>query len=470
MSISQGVFPNDFKLARVIPLYKKGNKLDPGNYRPVSILSTVSKVIERIIFDQINEYMVTNNLLYDFQSGFRTSHSTDTCLLYLTDLIKTEVDNGKYCGMVLLDLQKAFDTVNHNILLFKLKAMGFGSASLRWMRSYLGGRKQVVEVNGTLSTPLQPTCGVPQGSILGPLLFLVYINDMKSACDCNLFLFADDAALLVSHQDKGVVEKTLSQELLKISSWLVDNRLSLHLGKTEAIVFGSNVKLRKSPGFSVMVGEVEVSAKEEVTYLGCILDSKVTGESMALKVVSRVNQRVKFLTRTSKFINPAALKILAEALVQCHFDYACSSWYTSTTMTLKKQLQTAQNKLIRLILQLHPRTHLLQSHFDSLKWLRVEERVNQIKLCMVHRIVSNVVPRYLSNYFRKTSDVHGHATRGSSTDFDPVRCNQCIGQSSFLYTAAVLWNSLPTVIKTRVSFSSFKSAVKSWIRSSRSWV
>ncbi len=212
LSLEQRHVPDDFKLARVIPLHKKGSKLDPGNYCPVSILNSVSKVMEKIIFDQINEYLAQNNLLYKFQSGFRPSHSTDTCLLYLTDLIRTEIDDGKYCGMVLLDLQKAFDTVNFSILLFKLKALGFNSASIQRVRSYLEGRRQVVEVSGTISSPLQSTCGVPQGNILGPLLFLIYVNDMKAACDNNLFLFADDAAILVSHRDKREVEKSLSQE------------------------------------------------------------------------------------------------------------------------------------------------------------------------------------------------------------------------------------------------------------------
>lgn len=469
LSICQGQFPDDLKQARVIPLYKKGNKLDPGNYRPVSILSAVSKVIERIIHDQINKYLSTKNLLFELQSGFRTSHSTDTCLLYLTDQIRTEVDKGKFCGMVLLDLQKAFDTVNHNILLYKLKAMGFNNLSLRWMESYLRGRKQVVDINGSISSPLQQTCGVPQGSILGPLLFLLYVNDMKSACKCNLFLFADDAALMVSHQDKREIERSLSLELDKISQWLAENRLSLHLGKTEAILFGSAIRLKRSPGFKIMVGDIEVTAKEEVTYLGCVLDNNLSGVSMAQKVVSKINQRITFLGRVSTYINRSALEVLAGALIQCHYDYACSSWYTGITVALKGRLQTAQNKLARLILKLQPRTHLSQTHFDSLKWLRVEERVSQLKLCMVHNILGNTVPQYLSGYFNRVRNVHGHATRGSLTDLVPIRCNRVIGQNSFLYSAAVLWNSLPMELKSISPFSIFKSSIKRWIMSSRSW-
>ena len=180
-SISQCHVPQELKMARVIPLYKKGSNLDVGNYRPVSILSSTSKVIERLVHNQIISFLKERNLLFEFQSGFRTSHSTDTCLLYLNDYIKREVDSGKVCGMAMLDLQKAFDTVNHSVLLQKLKAIGFDSTSLGWMKSYLEGREQVVDINGSMSSPLTVNCGVPQGSILGPLLFLLYINDMNAA-------------------------------------------------------------------------------------------------------------------------------------------------------------------------------------------------------------------------------------------------------------------------------------------------
>ena len=212
----------------------------------MSILSSISKVMERLVYEQVEKYLATKNLMYLFQSGFRTNHSTDTCLLYLTDRIKYEVDAGKYCGMIMLDLQKAFDTVNHSILIAKLKAIGFDKSSTNWMQSYLEGRKQVVEVNASLSPPLPVSCGVPQGSILGPLLFLVYVNDMASACDYELFLFADDSALLVSGRDKSQVERALSSELRKICTWLADNKLSIHLGKTESILFGSPRNLKKS--------------------------------------------------------------------------------------------------------------------------------------------------------------------------------------------------------------------------------
>ena len=181
VSLTTGNIPNELKKTQVVPLYQRKSKTDAGNYRPVSVLCVISKVFERVVFNQLNDYLTANKLLYELQSGFRSSYSTDTCLIYLSDYIRHECDKGNYTGMVVLDLQKAFDTVNHDILLYKLKAVGVNQMALQWFSSYLTGRNQVVDINGTASSAKDISCGVPQGSILGPLLFVIYVNDMTAA-------------------------------------------------------------------------------------------------------------------------------------------------------------------------------------------------------------------------------------------------------------------------------------------------
>ena len=176
LSLESGLVPNGLKSAIVKPLYKKGSRLDVGNYRPVSILPTISKIMERAVYLQMEKHLKDKNILYEFQSGFRASYSTDTCLINLQDGIRIDISQGKYAGMVLMDLQKAFDTVDHDILLEKLDSMGFDNH--KWFESYLKGRKQMVVANDVSSETGTVTCGVPQGSILGPLLFLCYVNNM----------------------------------------------------------------------------------------------------------------------------------------------------------------------------------------------------------------------------------------------------------------------------------------------------
>ena len=240
LSISTNEVPTELKQARVRPLYKKNDSLQVSNYRPVSIL-------ERAVYVQLNNYLKDNNVLFNHQSGFRKAHSTETCLINLTDTIKKKNSKGNYVGMLLLDLQKAFDTVDHQILCKKLEFMGVGN--INWFHSYLSQREQIFTVNGTDSSPGIINCGVPQGSILGPLLFLCYINDMPMSIKCKLMLYADDSALLVSGKHPNVIAQTLSEELESCRNWLINNKLSLHLGKTESILFGTKNKLKTVSNF-----------------------------------------------------------------------------------------------------------------------------------------------------------------------------------------------------------------------------
>ena len=219
-----------------------GSTLDPGNYRPVSILNVFSKILERAVHSLHSSYLEGRGLLFENQLGFRGGYSTDSCLIGLTDFIKGEIAKGNMVGMVLIDLQKAFDTVDHAILSEKLKSISVSSTA--WFDSYLENRRQCVDVSGTRSEFLPVTCGVPRGSILGPLLFLIYINDMNISITCKLSLYADDSALLFSHRDARAIADRLSFELSSCKRWLVDNRLSLHVGKTESLLFGSKRRLK----------------------------------------------------------------------------------------------------------------------------------------------------------------------------------------------------------------------------------
>ena len=171
----------------------------------------------------MEKYLTDKNILYENQSGFRKSFSTDTCLINLTDHIRTRLSQGNFVGMVLLDLQKAFDTVDHSILCKKLEAMGFDFTE--WFKSYLGGRQQIVLANDVSSEPMTVKCGVPQGSILGPLLFLCYVNDMPISITCKLLLYADDSALMIAGSDPKIIAETLSNKLNSCRQWLVDNKL-----------------------------------------------------------------------------------------------------------------------------------------------------------------------------------------------------------------------------------------------------
>ena len=338
LSLHSGKVPDELKSARVSPIYKKNSKTDPGNYRPVSVLCIISKILQRVVYNQVESYLQSHTLLYEFQSGFRSAFSTDTCLIHLPDHIRSESDHGNYTGMVILDLQKAFDTVDHQLLLNKLQALGFNSLSVAWFRSYLTCHEQVVNIGDATSPPLPVTCGVPQGSILGPLIFLVYVNDMPAATNSKLLLYVDDSAILVSGKDVSQIQATLSKELESIREWLIANKLSLHLGKTESILFGTNKKLQLAPQLNIECAGNKLANRSSVKYLGVDLDQSLSGEIIAKKLVSKINGKLSFLYRNTKSFNLETKKLLVAALIQCHFDYASSCWYSGLTKYFKSKI------------------------------------------------------------------------------------------------------------------------------------
>ena len=226
-------------------------------------------------------------------------------LLIIETLIIILPTNGEdsYSGMVLLDLQKAFDTVDHSILLAKLEAMGLSNDIVKWFQSYLSGRQQLVDVAGTFSSCENITCCVPQGSILGPLLFLIYVNDMSGVIGNKLVLYADDSAILVADKDISIVENVLQTDLQIVSEWLIDNKLSLHLGKTESILFGSKSRLILRSNLNIECKGSKIEPKDIFKYLRAILDQTLSRESMVNSILQRANARLKFLYQKQKFLN-----------------------------------------------------------------------------------------------------------------------------------------------------------------------
>jgi len=370
------------------------------------------------------------------------------------------LDKGHVIGMVLLDLQKAFDTVDHSILMCKLKAIGLGQDIIHWFYSYLSCRKQLVDISGTQSTLAKVTCGVPQGSILGPLLFLIYVNDMSAVVKNKLLLYADDSTILVSHSDCSVVEQQLSKDLQSVSEWLIDNKLSLHLGKTESILFCSKPKLKSNPSLNISCNNTSIQSTASVKYLGATLDQTLSCEGMVMNVIKKANSRLKFLYRKRKYLTEHTKKLLAFSLIQCHFDYACSFWYHALTKQLKSKLQVTQNKLIRFVLNLDYRTHIDNYHFKTLQWLPVDKRVEQIVLCHVFKIKNKLSPEYMKEHFIIQNSLHSYTTRFSADGCFAVPRVGSFGKKTFSYVGCSLWNSIPSDIRNSTNIVMFKTKIK----------
>ena len=254
---------------------------------------------------------------------------------------KKVIDDGLVTGMILIDLQKAFDTINHDLLLKQLSIIGFSDHTVKWFQSYLSNRKFTVNLENFFSEVSNISCGVPQGSILGLLLFLIYVNDMPMAVKCNLILYANDTCLVFQSKNVKDIEKQLNEDSAHICDWFVDNKLSIHFGedKTKSILFASKSKIKKLPKLEIIYNNIRIKQQSRVTYPGCILEETMSGEAMAHKIISKVNARLKFLHRKNKYLTPNLRRLHFNALIQPHFDYACSAWYPNLCKKLKNRIQ-----------------------------------------------------------------------------------------------------------------------------------
>ena len=244
--------------------------------------------------------------------------------------------------------------------------------------------------------------GVLQGSIIGPLLFLINIDDMSQAVKCNLFLYADDTCLVCQHKDINEIEKQLNKDFESICDWFVENKLSIHFGdgKIKSILFATKFKTRKVRKLNIKYGDIQIKQHSKVKYLGCMLDETMSGETMALSVINKINNKLKFLYRKNRFLTPTLRRLLCNALIQPHFDYACSTWYPNLTKNMKNRIQTSQYKCIRFCLQLYKMTHISHKEFDILNWLPVAERFSQCINSIVFKYVNNQCPNYLNEVFQ----------------------------------------------------------------------
>jgi hypothetical protein len=315
LSLNQGVFPTELKLANVIPLFKAGDKQSTGNYRPVSLLTTFSKLYERIFYNRLANFLKMQKILFDYQFGFRTNHSTDMALTILIDKVVDALEKGHLMVGIFLDFSKAFDTVNHNILLEKLNRYGVRGVSNDWVRSYLDKRSQFCTYDGTKSETKFISCGVPQGSILGPLLFLIYINDLHHATDkLDIILYADDSNLFLQSKTLSEIETKMNLELPNWVTWLQSNRLSLNVSKTHAMVFGTKNDILKKE-LKIKMNGITLDVVNKSKFLGVVIDDQINWKQHILYTSKKTAKAIGIISIARRVFNKATLKQLYYSFV-----------------------------------------------------------------------------------------------------------------------------------------------------------
>ena len=462
-SFINGIFPENCSLAKIIPLHKKGNKTNPSNYRPISILTCFSKILERLKYNRFLEFFKKYNVIHKSQYGFQKHIAPSHACL---DIVTTTLDNinqRKYTGLIFLDLQKAFDTVSHNILLKKLDHYGIRGPAHKLICSFLH-RKQYVSVDGIQSEIESITYGVAQGSILGPLLFLLYINDLNNSVNCLPRLFADDTCLIIDSPNLASLETEMNKDLTNVYNWSIANKLSLNPSKSNHLIISPKQNIL-SPHVTLIVNNLPILSCDKAKYLGVFIDSRLNFHSHIKSVENKVARSVGILSKLKHFLPSNSLLKLYYAFIHPHLLYGLSIWGCTHKSYLSK-LQTLQNKAVKIIGGGKYMDHATP-FYSKLKILKIPELYKHEVAKLVFHHYHQRLPPLLSNLYIKTNHVSQKCTRSSSTANKPTLYIPLYKttrlQKSIRYQGVKIWNKIPTSIKTKQSFKSFEVSYKNYL-------
>ena len=409
--LNTGIFPDQLKLAKVCPIYKKEDENLFTNYRPISLLPAISKVFEKVVFKQIYVFFQSNKLFYSSQYGFRTQHSTEYATLEVIDRIVTSMDKNDIPLNVYIDLSKAFDTLDHQILLHKLSHYGINGIALDLMQSYLTNRKQYVEIENVKSETVVLKTGVPQGSILGPLLFLIYINDIShSSKILNFTVYADDTTLsgtlrLISNNFPNVnVSSAVNKELNNVNEWLKLNRLSLNISKTKYIIF--HTPQRKIEELDLKIDDIIIERVKNFNFLGITINEHLTWNDHINKVSNKISKNIGILNNM-KYLLPEKAKLhIYNSLIVSHLNFGVMLWGSKCDRVLK-----LQKKAVRIIKLKKYNAHT-EPIFKELKILRIEHIVKQQELKFYFKFRNDLLPCYMQRLpLLHINDIHRYPTR-----------------------------------------------------------
>ena len=441
-------------------LQESGNRSDLSNYRPISIIPVVAKVFERIVYGQLYRFLTEHKLLCCYQSGFRTLHFTVTALIEATDSWSLNVDRGFVNAVVFLDLKKAFDTVNHAILLSKLQAYGIRDSANQWFCSYLRNRMQTCLVNCNKSSETYLPCGVPQGTILGPLLFLLYINDLPNCLmHSQPRMYADDTSITYASNDVEEIERCVNIDLDRIRIWLAANKLTLNTTKTEFLLIGSRQRLstlERNP--IIEINKFPIKHVSTSKSLGVHIDGNLSWECHINEISKKIASGISAIKRIRYFLPFEILLNVYNSLVQPHFDY-CNVVWGNCSKNLSSKLQKLQNRAAR-VLTFSNYDCSTSELFQNLKWSKLVHQRAVSKAIMMHSIVNNTATEYLTSCFVRRCDLTSCNLRENEYKLAVPQPRTEFYKRSLSYSGSVLWNSLPLEVRQLTSRNVFKRKLR----------
>lgn len=467
MSMKSGVVPNNLKHALVTPLLKKSS-LDSSvlkNYRPVANLTFLSKTLERVVASRLLNHLTANNLQGPFQSAYRPCHSTETALIRVQNDILSSLDKGNMVILVLLDLSAAFDTIDHNILLSRMKHhAAINNTCLQWFTSYLANRQQSVLVKGCESSKIKVNYGVPQGSVLGPITFNLYTTPIAKIMkdhSMSYHVYADDTQLYMSFQigqhntAAAKIEKCISE----IKSWMNNNWLQLNDSKSEVLLFSNKSNLKHLPNtFNICVGSDQIPACGSARNIGVIFDQHMAMDKQISKTCQATYFQLRSVGKIRRYLTTDAAKLLIHSLVMSRLDYGNSLLFGLPNVQLNR-LQRIQNCAARIISRTKRHEHITPT-LEKLHWLPVHQRIKYKILLLTHKALNNLAPLYLTELLEEYQPPR--TLRSSQQKLLKVQKyrTKTFGARSFRCAAPLLWNELPLSLRRITALPAFITALK----------
>lgn len=446
LSLKSGIVPSIWKHAKVTPIHKSGDTKKPENYRPISVLPIFSKILERALHTQLSQYLENNELLTEFQFGYRRNRSTKLASTLLCDNIRNSIDKENMVGAVYIDLTKAFDTVGHGILLNKLYEYGIEGNEQEWITNYLFNREQVVCVEGTYSTKQPLLSGVPQGSIPGPLLFILFFNDFPECfTNSRIVMYADDTVIYVTDKNKAKIEQHLEEDLEKIAVYFEKNELIINLkkGKTEAMIFGTGKRLSTTDNhLDVSYRGQSISNVPQYKYLGNIVDQYLNFNSNFDHVYKKASGRLKLLKRLRHYLTTDSAYYIFTMTVQPILTYR-STVKLLYTNTQQKRLKSLMNRAERIVGRKVP---------------CIISAINKEACCLVKKSLDKTLCSSFNDYFEINN--HSRKTRNSGYLLKLPKVKLELGKQSFAYAGAKIFNDLPLGIRKVESYSQFTIEIR----------
>ena len=451
--ISTGFFPSSLKLAEIIPIYKSGSKTDINNYRPISLLSPFSKIFESHIHNNLNKFFSKHSVIYRNQFGFQKNNSTELAVINSINDIISSLDNKLVTCAIFLDLAKAFNSVNHKILLNKLEKYGIRGIPLLLLENYLNNREQVTNVNNFKSSKLHINVGVPQGSCLGPLLFLIYINDMHLCTSLKIRLFADDACVSFSHENPIYLENKINTELVKIDSWLITNKLFLNYSKSNFLVFS---RKKHKYCFKISINSNILKQEQSAKYLGIIIDDKLCWKQHLSKLKTSLSRSCYAICKLKNYANLRTLKSVYYSLFYSKLKYCISSWGSTASSNLE-EIFRLQKRALRFVCSEHYKSPT-NPLFIKMGMLKLPE-IHMLEICkLIHHVLNSRLQGNLQ--LDNLHNTHHHNTRlRSGNNFYIGSSRTGLGKQGFSVVAPKFWQEVPKEFKL-LPFNAFKYKLK----------